>query len=252
VSTIRFLGILYFSAFLLSTTMCAQFSSSQGITVCGEVRSHADAGANDYLVELYDMRTHALIQRVSVSRGQFQFDHVPLGSYWVRLVTAPGAPPLVEEYHQFDSGGAPLLLDVPEQAVSKPISGTVSLNELLHPIAKKALRDAYEAQQFALANDVPKAIAKLEEAIRIDPSYRDAHLNLGVQYVHAGRAADAHAEFQKALDIGPPSAPIYADLALTSAVSGQNTEAESFARKALELDPANKGAQFVLERLGQR
>ena len=247
-STNRFLGIICFLVSLISTA-AAQFSSGQGMSFSGEIRSTGDAASNEFMVEVYDLRTHAVVERESVSHGQFQLDHVPAGTYSVRLVTAPGGPALVEEFHEFEPGGAPLILDLPDRPSDKPISGIVSLRDLEHPVPKKALQDAFEAQQFAHANNLPKAIAKLEQAIRIDPSYRDAHINLGVLYVRLGRTADARAEFQKALDIGPPAAPLYVDLALVSAALRQFPDAESFAHKALELDPGNSTAQLVLEHL---
>lgn len=188
-----------------------------------------------------------MIERAPVDHGQFELYHVPAGSFVVRLVTGPGETPLVEEYHDFQPGGEPLVLDLPERSADKPISGVVSLHDLQHPVPKKAIREAYDAQQLARAHDYQKAIVKLENAIRIDPSYRDAHLNLGVQYVRVGRGADALAEFKKALDMGPPEALIYADLALASLALHQNHEAETFAHKALELDPANSGAQKILQ-----
>ncbi len=138
--------------------------------------------------------------------------------------------------------------DLPERPEPKLISSVVSLRELQHPISKKALRAAYEAQQFSNAHNSSKAIAKLEEAIHIDPSFRDAHCNLGVEYARAGRIADARAEFEKALDIGPPAAPIYADLALASVAAREFDQALVFARKALELDPADRSARRLLER----
>lgn len=241
-STARFFGIICFSA-----SLYAQFSAAPGVSITGELRSHGDAASNDFLIEIYDARTNHMIERVPVNRGQFELDNVPVGEYAVRLVTAPGEPPIVEEFHLFEPGGAPLVLDLPERASNKPISGFVALRDLEHPIPKKALRDAYQAQQFARANNLPKAIAKLEDAVRIYPTYRDAHVNLGAEYARVGRIADARAEFQEALDIGPPVSPIYADLALISLALHQNREAEEFARKALELDPANAGAQKVLE-----
>jgi len=241
VSAIRFFGILCFSAALY-----AQYGASPGVNVTGELRSHGDTGSTEFVVEVYDTRTNAVIDRAPVTNGRFELEHVPVGSYSVRLVTTPGTAPLVEEYYEFEPGGAPLVLDLPERATSQPISGLVSLHELEHPVSKKAIQEAYAAQQFARTNDFPKAIAKLEKAIRIDPAYRDAHVNLGVQYTRVGRTADARTEFQKALDIGPPSAPIYADLALISLAFHQNQEAASYAQKALELDPANSAAHLVL------
>ena len=83
------------------------------------------------------MRSNSIVEREPVSHGQFELDHVPVGSFSVRLVTAPGEAPLLEEYHQFEPGGAPLVLELPERAGNKPISGLVSLRDLQHPIPRK-------------------------------------------------------------------------------------------------------------------
>jgi tetratricopeptide (TPR) repeat protein len=111
-------------------------------------------------------------------------------------------------------------LNWPVAPEPKLATGVVSLHDPSHPISKKVLQAAFEAQQFSKAHQTDKAIAKLEKALRIDPQYRDGHCNLGVQYAHAGRLQEARTEFNKALEIGPPSALIYADLALASAAAG--------------------------------
>jgi tetratricopeptide (TPR) repeat protein len=164
---------------------------------------------------------------------QFDQDRLPGGSGSILITTASGEPSIAEQ--------------TPESAVDRPISGTVSLHDLQHPVPRKALQEAYEAQQLAHSGKFAKAIAKFEKAIRIAPAYRDAHLDLGVQFARTGRTADARTEFQKALDIGPPVAPVYVDLALTSLALRQYREARTFAQKALELDPTNSGAQHALE-----
>jgi len=169
---------------------------------------------------------------VNDQHRQFDPAHVPVDTHSIRLLTAAGEPSFVDE--------------APEPSAAKPISGIVSFRDLQHPVPKKAMKEAHEAEQFARAGDVPKAIAKFEKAIQIHPAYRDAHLDLGVQYARVGRTADARAEFEKALEIGPPAAPIYADLALTSLALRRFLEAQTFAQKALELDPANRAAQRAL------
>jgi Flp pilus assembly protein TadD len=150
------------------------------------------------------------------------------------LLTASGDGPITGEFPMFPPD-------------PQPITGVVSLHALEHPVSKKAAHEAYQAQKFIRANKIPQAIAKLENAIRIDPQYRDAHVNLGVQYAVTGRTIDARAQFQKALDIGPPAAPIYIDLAFASLALSQPGEAEAFAYKALQLEPANRIAQWALE-----
>jgi len=160
---------------------------------------------------------------------------------------APAESSIGEQSHPFERGGTSLEMDLPAPLVIEPLTNVVSLRKLQHPTPKKALREALEAQQLALAKNSFKAIAKLEDAIRIDPEYRDAHLNLGTLYARTGRMADARAEFQKALDIGPPWAPIYADLALASVALHQYREAETFAHKALKMESTNRGAKLALQ-----
>lgn len=239
--------LVCFTLALFSTSAYAQFSPPGALSVTGELRSHDNAASNDFVIEVYDTRTNSVIERELVSHGQFQLDHVPAGSFSVRLLTAPGTAPLVEEFHEFEPGGAPLVLDLPERPGDKPISGLVSVRDLQHPIPRKAIQKAFEAQKLAQANDLPKAIAKLEDAIRIAPQFRDAHLNLGVNYARSGRTAEARAQFEQALEIGPPAAAIYADLALICAATKQFPDAEKYARKALELDPTNITGKRVLE-----
>jgi tetratricopeptide (TPR) repeat protein len=149
---------------------------------------------------------------------------VPAGSFSVRLVTA---------------GGRPFWTN---------ITSSSAVARRWFWICR-SVRPPPPGKRLVKPTKLPAAIAKLEKAIRIDPSHRDAHCNLGVLYARVGRGPEALAEFHKAIDIGSPSAPIYADLALVSAAMRLFPEAESSARKALELDPANSAPQRVLERL---
>ena len=170
--------------------------------------------------------------------------------YWVPLLSASGEDFAGGVFRPYDvpdePAGVILFPDLPDRDTREPISGVISVHDLQYPIPKKALKDAYEAERFAHKRDFSKAAAKLEDAIRMAPHYRDAHLNLGVLYARLGRTADARAEFQKALDIGPLAPIIYVNLALISLASQSYQEAESLARKALELDPRNRGAQQIL------
>jgi len=169
------------------------------------------------------------------------------GAHSTPLLEASGENPIGDESQEFEPGNSPLVLNWPGRSAGETATAVVSLHDLQHPIPQKAIREAYEAQQLAHANNIPKAIAKLEHAIRLAPSYRDAHVNLGVQYARLGRGTEARAEFQKAIEIGPPIAPVYGNMALVSLTLHLSQEAETFAHKALELDPDNTAAQRVLQ-----
>jgi tetratricopeptide (TPR) repeat protein len=150
------------------------------------------------------------------------------------LMTAAGDAPLANEFP-------------PLSGTQQPIAGVVSLAELEHPVPKKALREAYEAQKLADAHKSAQAIERYEKAIRIYPRYRDARVDLGVEYARVGRLDEARVQFQKALDIGPPLSSIYFDLALADLQSRDFRGAEKQARKALELAPEHQGAKDVLD-----
>jgi tetratricopeptide (TPR) repeat protein len=221
VSTIKFFGIVCFSAFLFSTDLTAQLALPPEITPADE--SPERGIADPYLGRVMgDPRSNPQLGGLKES-------------------------PMGEAIRQSESGDATAVANWPDSSGNQPITGVVSLHDLQHPVAKKAIREAYEAQQLSRNNDIPRAIAKLESAIRIDPLYRDAHANLGVQYARSGRTADADVEFKKALEIGPPMASIYANEAVTSLLLHRSQDAEVFARKALELDRANSAAQRVLQ-----
>jgi tetratricopeptide (TPR) repeat protein len=212
VSTIQYVAILCFS-----TSLYAQLPLSSAIGISGEYPGHSSP------------------------------DYTNGGANSVPLRSASGENPIGEESQEFEPGNSPLDLNWPGPSAGVATSNVVSLHDLQHPIPQKAIQEAYEAQKLARSNNFAKAIAKLEHAIRLAPTYRDAHVNLGVQYARVGRGNDARAEFRKAIDIGPPIAPAYADMALVSLSLNLSQEADTFAHKALELDPENRTAQKVLQ-----
>jgi tetratricopeptide (TPR) repeat protein len=234
--------------FFFSTVLFAQMppeGDQSGFT--GEIQSANAMSLNALYVELYDTRSHVVVERSSVSSdGRFRFYHGDAASgYTLRVVTAPGEDPLLEESLRMGIGNS-LVLRLPEQKTSQPVSGKVSLQQLQHPVPKQAIRAAKDAERYSEAHETAKAIAKLEQAIRIAPSYRDGHSNLGVQYARAGRLAEALGQFHVALDIGPPDALIYSNLALALLTLKQFQDGEEFARKAVALEPENAIAQKLL------
>lgn len=235
-------------ASFFSAVLFAQMAPFGGeATLSGEIQAAEPMALNTLYVELYDPRTHMIVERTSVSSdGTFRLYHGNVEStFTIRVVTAPGQDPLLEEPHQPAPGNL-LLLRLPNQNTNRPVSGSVSVHELQHPVPKRAIRAALEAERYSEARETGKAIAKLEQAIRIAPSYRDGHANLGVQYARAGRMAEALAQFHSALDIGPPDALIYSNLSLTLLTLKQFRDGEEFARKALALEPENATAQKLL------
>jgi tetratricopeptide (TPR) repeat protein len=230
--------------FLFSVVLRAQ-APGERFTVSGEIQY--EGPLNGFEVQLYDVQNHTIVERsFTSSDGRFRFFQAGAGLYQVRVVTAPGEEPVMEESHQLSPNGSPLVLQLPKRAVNQAPAGTVSIRELAHPVKERAVRAAMQAQHYREANDTARAIEKLEEAIRIDSGFRDARTNLGALYAHAGRRAEAMEQFQKALEIGPPDAIIYANLAWGNLAARDFADGEDWARKAVALDGRNAKAHFLL------
>jgi tetratricopeptide (TPR) repeat protein len=231
---------------LLVAMLNAQ-APEQKFTLTGEIQSGDAAPLGDFYVELYSSQDHVLAERVLTgSDGRFQIYNATPGWYDIRVLAAPGAEPIVEEYRQIGSGIGLLVMQLPARYKAKTPGGIVSLRELKHPVKKEAFRCVAEAQRYADRNETGKAIAKLEEAVRIDPEYRDAHTNLGVAYARTGHVEEAIQHFQRALEIGPPDVIIYANLSWACLAQRQYSRAEEFGRKAVALDARNAKAHLVL------
>lgn len=232
-----------------STASFAQIPPAFGDSqFSGEIQSSGLTPLNTLYVELYDPRFHEVVERTSVSSdGRFRFYRAVAGSFYtIRIVTAPGEQPLIEEQRQMINGD-PLVLRLPEPKTNTPPSGNVSILELNTRIPRKAIRAAADAERYSKAHETARAIDKLQQAIRIAPTFRDAHSNLGVQYARAGRMLDALTQFQIALEIGPPSAIIYSNLSMAYLTLGNIRDGEALARKALALEPKNPAAQKCLQ-----
>jgi tetratricopeptide (TPR) repeat protein len=239
----------FIPSFFLSAVLFAQMQPAVSeLSFSGEIQSNGSTPLNTLYVELYDQRSHTVVERTSVSSdGSFRLNHGNTdASYTIRVVTAPGDDPLVEDLRPMGPGSS-LVLHLPDQRTNQPPSGSVSVHELRHPIPKQAIRAAEEAQRHSGVHDTAKAIEKLEQAIRIAPSFRIAHANLGAEYARAGRLEEAVGQFRVALEIGPPDALIYSNLSLALLTLKQYREGEDVARKALAMEPENTMAQRLLK-----
>jgi len=232
----------------IATSLAAQPARFQtGVYVTGEVRLSNGSFADSLYAELYDTQRHSIVARSVVSGGRFDFPQVVPGLYTIRLAKAFGDAPLLEEPHQVGEDGSSFLtLVLPSSAQERPPIGAVSVREFRHPIPQKAIRAAHDAQRFSQSGDTHRAIVKLQEAVRIAPAYRDAHVNLGVEYARAGRIEDAIHEFNEALEIGPPVSVIYTNLALALSSLRRFREASAAASKALALNPSDSAASKLL------
>jgi len=95
--------------------------------------------------------------------------------------------------------------------------------------------DAYDILGIALAQtgSTADAIARFEQALRLDASAADGHNNLGNALAAAGRTAEAIAQYREALRLDPGYAPAHRSLGEELRRTGSVAEAaEPFATAA--------------------
>ncbi len=144
------------------------------------------------------------------------------------------------------TGAKDLTIRLPKQETEEPSPSKVSVRELQQRIPSKARKEYGRALVEYRKGNTGKAIADLEKAIQIDPSFAEAHNNLGGCYVKLGQEDKALVEFAKASSLDPDSAVMMYNFALTLVELKRFTEAEGAARAALKLDSSLAQAHFVL------
>ncbi len=98
---------------------------------------------------------------------------------------------------------------------------------------------------LARKGEYKKAIAKLEEARKLDPQAPVAH-SLALLYNRQGDVERARQEFALALEASPKDAGLLADMGYFAFEHGNWSESESFLRKSLAIAPGNEQAWVVL------
>jgi len=229
---------------LLHASLCAQ---SQRL-IRGEVLSSRLFLGSDYTAQIYDQRSHQIVERTPVSSsGQFEFHDVGNGSYVVQIANEFGDPIVSVP---LDGAGflSPLQIRLPEADEAKPVSGTVSVARLQHPPARKAFDEMVKAQKFTRAGDIPRAVEHLRKAIGISPDFADAHTNLGGHYIRTGRYEEGLAEYRTVLTLGSAGPMEFCNLSIALFATRHFPQAEEAARHALALDSRSPVAHYLLGR----
>jgi tetratricopeptide (TPR) repeat protein len=148
------------------------------------------------------------------------------GSVW--WLSRSSAPPPVTDSRLFAAPAKPPSLPPPQ-----PATGLASLNALTDP--KLA-----EARAKLDANDVPGAIALLQELVSNNPDYAAAHGLYGYALLLSGNAARAVSEYTRAVQIDPSN--VQYRIGRASALNFADKLDESVAEyeKVLQLSPDPK------------
>jgi tetratricopeptide (TPR) repeat protein len=99
---------------------------------------------------------------------------------------------------------------------------------------------------------VPDAIARFEQALRINPDLAEAHSDLGAALAQTGRIKEAIAHFEQALRINSNLAEAHYNLGNALAQVGRVPEAIAQYEQALRINPDDAEARNALARLQAR
>jgi len=115
--------------------------------------------------------------------------------------------------------------------------------------ARDALRRGLD---FARRGDLAAAESEFLTALTHEPSYADAHNNLGLVLFERGRFKDAESHFRLAMEADPRNADFACNMASLLENQSRWSEAMSALEKVLELKPTDVEARIRLERLQRR
>jgi tetratricopeptide (TPR) repeat protein len=232
-----------FAAVVLA--FCARAQGPQIATVTGTLHSDTEIVLQGFVAELDTLSPLGATERVDVSStGDFSFHNIPFGDYTLRITTYYGDE-ISQQFVSVHERATPLDVRLPSHA-PEPSGATVSMAELRHPPARKAVQALVAAQRFSESGRVDKAAGELEKAVRLSPDFAQARSNLGVQYLRMQRFADAREEIQRAIEIGGPNPRDLANLAFTFVQLSRLPEAADAARKALDIDRNCAPAHYIL------
>jgi tetratricopeptide (TPR) repeat protein len=233
-------------AMCMTLFVCLLASAAEQAQVEGKVASTDLAGQGPLWAQLDSLHGAGIARTLVGQDGRFLFIAVTAGTYMLRITDVTGRE-LASQPVNVRNEDQRVTIQLPEPTAAAPVSGrSVSVAELRHKPAKKALRAAEEAQKFAHSGDHVRAVAALEKAVALDPEFVSAHGNLGAEYAVLHRYGEAAAELQRAVTLDPTAAWLQSNLAFALWQSGKPVEAEQWARRAVALSNSDVKARYLL------
>jgi tetratricopeptide (TPR) repeat protein len=108
-----------------------------------------------------------------------------------------------------------------------------------------------EAELWQQQNQRDRAIASLRDAIRLRPSYKEAHESLAMELGLAGALPEARAEFEQVVRLQPDAPQAHLNLGILLARMGEFGRAREEFEATLRLEPQNAKARECIARIEQ-
>jgi len=234
------------SALFVFLAFGAAVSAQEISVVTGQLTRDRGPVPDDLIVQLYDPAHGSIVgQAMMLPGGRFELSRVPAGEFVLRVTSRFGES-LVDKPVSIRRSGASLEIQLPSAPRERPAAGVISVARLRHkvpPKAERAFRQAVKAQE---AGDSGQSLAHLQEAVRIDPDYMEAHNDLGARYMSAGQFDRAAEEFERAVSLDPSATGTLLNLAGAWFALRRHEEAEAAARRALRQDTHSLRGYYLL------
>jgi tetratricopeptide (TPR) repeat protein len=232
-------------AVTLFTLLSAAAQEPKTAEVKGTLHSGQEIILQGYVAELDNLvRTGQAVHADVATDGMFSFRGIPYGDYVLRITDYYGTP-LTEQFVTVRENQAPVEVQLPKSG-ARPASGSVSLQELQHPPAHKAVDAALSGQRFAQSGKYERAAEELRKAVRISPEYALAHSNLAVQYIRLHQYQQAMGEIERATAIAGRNPADLCNLAFVQTALQHYDEAAATTREVLRMDPNYAHAHYIL------
>jgi tetratricopeptide (TPR) repeat protein len=124
--------------------------------------------------------------------------------------------------------------------------GTVSVDQLRHPLSGKAGRLIENGQKFSKAGDYQKAIGEFRQALNEPAAVPYAHSLLGTEYLKIGDAPAASIELSEAARLLPGVPANHSNLGYAYLLMGKRQAAERELREAIKIDHTSPQPRFLL------
>jgi tetratricopeptide (TPR) repeat protein len=225
-----------------------QFSTAKPdmVEFRGRVAGGGYSSYDNLAIEITSLRDRTLREHVDVaSDGSFGFRAIPQGDYELRVTSIYGTE-LVSTIESIGPGSPPAEIRLQEPKLEKPVSGIVSVKELIHPPSKQVRKLLDSGHKLFEAEHYDDAVARFREAAKDDPECPEAHADLGMALTKTGDWVDATQEYRAAVVLDPTNSVLHSNLSAALAVQKRYGEAQNEAFAALKLDSRNARAHYVM------
>jgi tetratricopeptide (TPR) repeat protein len=172
-------------------------------------------------------------QKVEVINGNYRFKLMPPESYQFRVSDQSGRV-IHKEVRTIRGANNYIVIATTQRVAGSSRGGLVSLTELKHKTPRKA-RDEFNAGGKAAENgDTRKSVEHWLSALKIDPQFSEARINLAVQYGKMGLHSEALEHGRMAYETNPGNQDVGYRYAMILLANKNYRECETIARAVLK------------------